>query len=299
MLRAIPLLILLLIILVIVRVGSSFLVVNEEAHSYVLHVPPELDLNQQVPLLLVLHGGGDSAWQMRRYADFDRIADHEGFIVVYPQGTENRWNDGRVFDGATLESDDVEFIAALIEHLLAEYNIDPEHVYITGMSNGGFMAFRLGCELSDRIAGIAPVTATFSLELAAVCAPAYPLKVLIINGTGDPVVPYEGGEVRGPLFGQPRGQIHATDDTLYFWAQHNRCADNPDISLEPDTSPTDGSYIETWTFTDCEAPVKLYSIIGGGHTWPGAAQQFPVAVMGRVNRDFHASEVIWTFFSSD
>jgi polyhydroxybutyrate depolymerase len=286
----------LILLSVIQIVSAQTLTVDGLERSYILHVPRGLNPDQPIPLLIAMHGGGGNARQMQRYTGFNRVANREGFVVVYPQGIEDRWNDGRVFEESP-QTDDVEFIEVLIDHLIKTRNIDPQRVYATGISNGGFMSYRLGCELSDRIAGIAPVTANLSIDLAMFCEPAHSLKVLIINGTDDPLVPYEGGEVRVPLVGNPRGEIHSTDESVRFWAAHNSCTADPLVDSQPDVNLRDESTVEIITYTDCDAPVQLLSVIGGGHTWPGAAQYLPV--VGGVNRDIHASDVIWEFFRAE
>jgi polyhydroxybutyrate depolymerase len=261
---------------------------------YRLHVPQGLDA--PAPLLIVLHGGGGSMRQMERFTGFTPIAEREGFIVVYPQGLEYRWNDGRDFEGST-ESEDVAFIDGLIEHLLASQPIDPDRIYATGISNGGFMSFRLACQLSERIAGIAAVTASLSEDIAPDCAPQRPLKFLLINGTADPLLPYEGGTVTLPPDNAPRGEVRSAVDSVAFWAAHNHCAPEPLFAALPDSNQHDDSQVEIRTYAACEAATVLYTVVNGGHTWPGGEQYLPVAVIGGTNRDFDASETIWAFFA--
>ena len=168
------------------------------------------------PVLIVLHGGGGNARQIMRFARFNPIAEREGFVVLYPQGLQHSWNDGRKFSGRNVQRDDVGFILAALDHLEAQgVGIDREAVGVAGISNGGFMAMRLGCEAAGKIAGIATLTATMPAETGARCHPARPVPVLMINGTSDPIVPYEGGYVR--LLGRDRGAIWSTGRTVEFW----------------------------------------------------------------------------------
>ncbi len=274
---------------------TATLIVDDVVRTYHLHVPRRLD--SPAPLLIVLHGGGGHGRQMQRFTGFDRIANREGFIVVYPDGIDNAWNDGRIFDHERT-ADDVTFIAALIDHLIATQPIDPNQVYATGISNGGFMSFRLACELADRIAGVAPVTATLAEDIAPDCQPEQPLKVLVINGTLDPLVPYAGGTVRLADDGTPRGEIRSTTATLRFWADHNECASEAVTTDLPNKVLRDQTRAQLTTYTRCREPVQLLTIINGGHTWPGGSQYLPALLIGRTSRDIDASEFIWTFFAA-
>ncbi len=271
------------------RAQAQQIEVNGVLREYRLHVPRRL--SSPAPLLIVLHGGGGNARQIERFTGFSRLADREGFMVVYPQGINRQWNDGRSFEDSGT-ADDVGFIAALIDHLVAAQSVDPARVYATGISNGGFMSYRLGCQLSDRIAGIAPVAATLSEDLAADCAPLRPLPVMMVNGTADPLVPYDGGVVSLPG-GRSRGQIRSAEVTAAFWAAHNGCDSTPLQAPLPD-----GSTVEISQYDGCDAPVVLYTIRNGGHTWPGAAQYLPVRLIGGTNRDMNATEAIWSFFKA-
>jgi polyhydroxybutyrate depolymerase len=248
-------------------------------------------------LLIVLHGGGGTAEGMIRFTGFNQIADANGFIVVYPDGLDKSWNDGRVYRRAPLVTDDVAYISALIDHLQAGQNIDPTRIFATGISNGGFMSYRLACELSDKITGIAPVTANLSVDLEASCAPSQPVKMLIINGTDDPLVPYDGGEVALPG-GIGRGKIRSTAATLDFWAAHNGCGGDRVIVDEPNRALFDRTRLQSTTLVGCDAPVKLFTVINGGHTWPGGSQYLPVGLVGRTSRDMDASQIIWEFFAT-
>lgn len=245
-----------------------------------------------VPAVIVLHGGNGDAQGTRRLTGFDDVADDNGFIVVYPNGIDNQWNDGR--EGIA-EADDVGAISALIDRLIADYAVDPARIYATGISNGGFMSFRLGCELSDRIAAIAPVTATLSETMAERCEPTAPMAVLLMNGTDDPLVPYNGGYVS--VLGAERGAIRSTDETMAFWVDQNGCEPTVAQVALPNLARFDGTRAYRSDYTDCAAPVTLIRIDGGGHTWPGGLQYLPRAVIGRVSRDIDGSEVIWDFFA--
>jgi polyhydroxybutyrate depolymerase len=270
--------------------------------TFHVHVPPGHSPARPVPLVIALHGGGGSGERLDEMADgqFTRGADARGWVVVFPDGVENGWNDGRPLSSARDRRragvDDVAFIAALIDHAHSRWGIDRARVYATGISNGGFMSVRLGIDLSDRLAAVAPVTASVSLAVAA-SAPKRPIPVLFVNGTDDPLVPYAGGAVK--VLGRERGEILSTDDAVAWWVRHNRCRSAPVSRALPDLAPDDGTRVTvtTWGGGDQGAEVVLYRIDGGGHTWPGGRPYLGERMVGRVCRDFEGVEAIFDFFA--
>jgi polyhydroxybutyrate depolymerase len=269
------------------------------SRTFRLHVPPNYDKKKAVPLLFVLHGGSGSGGNMGRFTGFNEIADSKGFIVVYPDGYDRSWNDGR--DTAKhKEIDDVGFIASLLDYATRTYNVDRHRVYATGISNGAFMSTRLACSLADRIAAIATVAGTMSEAIAPSCNPPRPVPVLMIHGTKDPLVPFEGGEIAG-LFGLGQGgKTLSANGAAAKWAGHNKCSSNPQVSDLPDRDPRDGTTIKRSLFTHCDkdADVVLYTVVNGGHTWPGARQYLSERLIGKTSRDIDGSDIIWDFLSS-
>jgi polyhydroxybutyrate depolymerase len=268
--------------------------------TYTVHVGTSYDRNRPTPLLIVLHGGGGNGQGMIKLTNFNPIADSENFIVVYPDGFEKHWNDGRAVQRYSAQAqnvDDVSFLSALINHLSSQYNIDPKRVYATGISNGAFMSNRLGCELSQKIAAIAPVAGNMPVNIASICAPARPISVLIINGTDDPLVPWAGGFAH--LGSIKLGEILSVENTVKFWVDNDKCHSSPLVAQLPDKDPSDGTTVRTETYEGCadSTEIILYAVKGGGHTWPGGPQYLPRLIIGRTSRDFNASEVIWQFFS--
>jgi polyhydroxybutyrate depolymerase len=216
------------------------------------------------------------------------VAAREGFVVAYPDGIGRGWNDGRA--GVNGDVDDVAFIATLIDEIAADHAIDRSRVYVTGASNGGMMTYRIGCELSDRVAAIAPVIGNLPEELP--CKPTAPLSVLAINGTADPLVPYNGGHVA-----RDRGQVlSAALSTLAFAHAAGCGAADPTVE-EPDVDTDDDSRTFVTRYA-CPAPVQvsLITLGGAGHTWPGGVQYLPKLAIGGVSRDFDGAERIWEFF---
>lgn len=283
-----------------VRSEPGQITVDGRERNYRVYVPTNLDPTAPVPLLFVIHGGGgnaESAEQITR-SGFHALAETHGFIVVYPEGVNKHWNDGRNLDDtATQENiDDVGYFVALIDHIAGQYTIDRARVYATGISNGGFMSFRLACDLSEQIAGIAPVTANLSEPLAATCQPTQPVSVLIINGTDDPLVPFDGGPVK--VLRQTRGEILSTAETVAFWREQNDCEADPVVEFLPDRDPDDQTRVRRETSSGCTGghAVELYVVKGGGHTWPGGEQYMHQWFIGRTSNDIDANTVIWAFF---
>jgi polyhydroxybutyrate depolymerase len=267
--------------------------------TYNVHISSSYDKATPTPLVIVLHGGGGTGQGMTKLTNFNAIADRENFIVVYPDGLEKHWNDGRGvqrYRAQVQNVDDVGFISALIDHLSGELNIDARKIYVTGISNGAMMSHRLGCELSQKIAAIAPVAGNIPVNMASIWAPSRPVSVLLINGTDDPLVPWAGGDVHlGPF---ELGQVLSVADTVKFWVANDKCASPPLVEQLPDKDPSDGTTVQRETYGGCVggAEVVLYAVEGGGHTWQGGLQYLPESTIGRTSRDFDATEVIWKFF---
>lgn len=262
--------------------------------TYRLYVPGSLPAAEEVPLVMVLHGGGGTGEMIARYTHFDRIAGEHGFIAVYPDGIDRHWNDGRFEDE---KPDDLGFLTKLIDTLSAQFAIDPNRVYVTGASNGGMMSLRLACEATDYFAAVACVISAIPEPKADVWSPSRPMPIIIMNGDADPLVPWEGGEIT--IQRQTRGRVISTPDTVAFWVKHNQCDMSPAISYLPDNDPEDGMRIreERYSGGTDGAEVVLYAVEGGGHTWPGGVQYLPEWLIGKTCHDIDGSDVIWQFFS--
>jgi polyhydroxybutyrate depolymerase len=194
----------------------------------------------------------------------------------------------------TSSANDLAFFDAMLDKLEGEYSIDPARIYATGLSAGGFMDFRLGCLMSERIAAIAPVGAAFPESLAKACGPAHAMPVLLIAGTSDPVVNYKGNE-------RPKPPVIASisvEDSAKTWSKLNSCGGTDHSTLPPKTSG--GMETKIISYTDCQqgAAVALYAVQGGGNTWPGGEQYMLEKLVGKTSADFDADEVIWKFFAA-
>jgi len=270
--------------------------------TYLLYIPSSYEPTKPIPVVFLFHGGGGTGQGMERLTlgGLNRIADREGFIIVYPDGIEKHWNDGRglqAYRAHRENIDDVGFISALIDHLIRTLNVDATRIYAAGISNGGQFSQRLACELSDRIAAIGVVAIQLPEHLPSSCAPKRPVSVLMMPGTEDPLVPWEGGEI-GFKRGRKFGRVLSVSESIRFWTMKNKCPSSPMITYEPDRDPKDGTRVRRESYGPCsqETETLLYAIEGGGHTWPGGDQYLPAWMIGRTSRDIDAHEVIWEFF---
>jgi polyhydroxybutyrate depolymerase len=225
---------------------------------------------------------------MARHTGFTALAEREGFVVAYPAGIRRRWNDGR----GMVSQDDIGFVRALLDTLAHELSIDPRRIYATGISNGAMLTYRLACDLPGVLAAIAPVAGAMPGALAGRCAHAPPVALAAFQGSADPLVPYDGGNVA-----IRRGQVLPAVESVELWAASAGCTDTPTVSIEPDRV-TDGTRVRLSTWSGCKDghDVELYTIEGGGHTWPGDAAGR--GLLGRVTRDLDATTTIWSFFSA-
>lgn len=273
--------------------------------TFITHFPDSYKKSVKSPLVIALHGRGGEGTSMILVTKggFNRLSDSEGFIVVYPDGIAKGWNDGRIDEEANDRAlkeniDDVGFLSALIDRMIKDYNIDPRRVYVTGISNGAIMSYRLACELSSKIAAIAPVDGNIPFMLLHECFPSTPVSVLAINNVDDPLVPFEGGEIMGHFHRVRLGRVLSVNESISFWIRHNHCSDIPFIEQIPDKDPQDGTRVLRKEFTKGKqgTEVILYKIDGGGHTWPGGFQYLPAWLIGKTSRDIDACEVIWSFF---
>lgn len=271
------------------------LVVGGFARSYYLHFPPEYDGRRPWPLVLAFHGGGVNAETMIYFSGLSEKADQAGFVVAYPEGTgrvprARTWNAGNCCGHALHHGvDDVAFVRALLDELERTAAIDPRRVYAAGMSNGAMMAYRLANELADRFAAIAPVAGPMAIDRA---QPSRPVSVIHFHGTTDEYTPYLGG--KGPR-SQSQTAFLSVDDTIRAWVAANGCPAEPAVARLP-SSAVDGTNIVRSDYGPGRegAEVVLYTIEGGGHTWPGRSSIFPT--LGPSTRQIAANDLIWEFF---
>lgn len=275
--------------------GERTLAHDGRTRTYLVH---DFARETPAPVVVVLHGGGGNAGNAVRMTGFDRVAAREGFLAVYPNGTAGRsrgrlltWNAGHCCAAAmTNRVDDVGFIAALIDALVASGRADRTRVYVTGMSNGGMMAHRLAREIPDRIAAIAPVVgAVFGDEPPA----RTPMPAFIVVGATDGVVPPDGGPLQlRALLGRRSAADHDVAPALAqatYWATHNGCG-------APVSTETPRAATSSWTACTSGAPVVFHRIAGNGHAWPGGEAGRRGAAAP--SQAFNATEEMWAFFKT-
>jgi len=253
--------------------------------NYIVHLPPTYNATNSYPLVFNFHGYTSTGAQQQAYSLMDQVADTAHFIVVYPDGLSNAWNVGFGITPYFTGVDDVGFVNALLDTMIAHYNIDVDAVYATGMSNGGYLSNRLACELPHRIAAIASVTGPMTDSAKAYCNPGRKVPVMHIHGTTDPIVNYNG-----------MMQSLSVNELIDFWGNYNGCNATSTNVVYPNTSLTDNCTATRKNYIPCTdgAEVVLIEITNGGHTWPGAA--IDIMMYGNTNRDFFASGEIWNFF---
>ena len=250
---------------------------------------------KNLPLVIALHGGGGNAQTMVERTGFVDLAKEEKIVVAFPEGTgrgEGRytWNAGGCCAYAMQQStDDVTFIRKLIDEAVEQYGVDPERIYLVGMSNGGMVSHRIAAAMPERIAGIGIVVgAMFGGETP----PALPVSAILINGRQDAVVPYDGGKSPTALVARSQSRPFAPASyTAAFWADVNDCGAPVSTRPEPDVS--------LQIYEDCSAgtSVHFYTLERAGHGWPGAE---PVARRRQQSptQDFETTATIWRFLKS-
>ncbi len=276
--------------------------------SYFVHVPGSYSRAKPMPLVMVFHGLHMNGRIMSPLTRFDVLADRKGFIVVYPDGLGGKWQTS--YGGSP---DDVRFVGDMIGQISRTVAIDTRRIYAVGMSNGGYFTERLACEMPDKLAGIAVVAASMMDSTAAHCAATRKVPAMFFIGSQDPLVPSEDSEHNDTLgklgdavglgglgnLSVPMakmGGLMTEREAVDFWCRHNQTSPSPYTSNEPDKDSHDGTRVKRETFGAYNSEVVLYSIQGGGHTWPGAFYSGPADLLGKTCNDIDATELITDFF---
>jgi len=306
--------------------------VDDVDRNFMVRLPRGFDPQHHYPVVILLHGMNQDADDMERLTRFDELADKDGIIAVYPFALHGRWNVGvqpqpqrpmsagpgrhRRYGGGGYPgggggggypsgrepstrqpeedrrpalADDIGFFNQVLDQLGTKFPVDASRIYVAGLSEGGFMSLRLGCSLSDRIAAVAAVGAAMPKTL--ICLPSRPVPTLIMDGTSDPIVPYNGGTEHNLNL-----PVISAEDSAKAWAKIDRCAEKPDKD-KISAKGKGGMEIKVDTYTACQqaARVVLYSVKGGGNTWPGGEQYEVEKTIGKTSQDLNANETIWSF----
>jgi len=272
--------------------------------SYEVYLPKNYSEKTNYPVVFILHGGGGTAKGLIRTtsARFNKLANRDNFIAVYPSGIGKSWNDGArdtIGVARKLKINDVGFIETVIQQLKSNLSIDINNIFVCGISNGGFMAQRLAFELSDKIKGIGVVAANLSEIQSKKSFPKNPVSAIFINGTKDPLVPFNGGHVT--IFKQKRGAILSVYESIEIWKEINDCSEKISEMPFPNTNSKDNcTAIKTvWQNPEkTNIQVVAIKVENGGHTWPGTKQNLPKWLVGNTNQDINGCDEIWSFFKS-
>ncbi|MBK9144920.1 MAG: hypothetical protein IPM23_20705 [Candidatus Melainabacteria bacterium] len=275
-----------------------------------IYVPASYSPGRAMPLVLIFHGLNMSADSMVAITGFNGIASRNGFIVAYCESARGRWADGMNNPRGV---DDLGYVKKLITQLAGKLSLDRRRIYALGLSNGGYFAQMLACQMTDQIAAVAVVGSTAMSQALATCQSNKPVPAIFFFGTEDPLINW--GDDRSRALGKYKDKLGAAaispefyalsrlggwltvHDTVAWWVDHNNCNKSPYSSYEPDRDPADGMRVKKEVYGSGGNQVLVYFIEGGEHSWPGALA-LP-GVTRRICQDVEASELIWKFFSQN
>ncbi len=269
--------------------------------NYIVHLPPAFDAVKKLPLIVALHGGGGTAKATVDFYDLEPLADKNTFIVVYPDAVNKAWNIPGMASRVkrlNINVDDVKFISVLLDTMIAHYKANDKKVFCTGISRGAMFSYYLADALNARITAIAPVCGGISATMATTYSFKKPIPVLMINGTADPLVNYNGGfgRMNNRNDGNDDADLLPTETLLKKIVSLNACNAKPAITQLPDADVSD-ECTETESIYNCNnVKVDFIKIENGGHTWACGTQYLPKFIIGKVCRDFSASQKIFDFF---
>ncbi len=283
------------------RASDETIIVNGVQRTYILEVPAR----RPAPLVIVLHGNTQQGVDMTTRTSWPAVGRREQLAMVYPDGLNKAWADFRSDArraGFTPPpgTDDVAFLTAIIDRLIASGVADPQRIYLTGLSNGGAMTMTMVCARAEMLAAAASVIFSLTDIAQDTCHPSRPVPMLLMNGTDDPLIPYEGGKGSSDL---AVGGFWSTIRTFDFWKAVNGCDPAPIAAVDlPDRDPNDSSTVSR---LDAHCPtgrdVVLYRINGGGHRFPSFMSDAGLprlvnGLLGPQNHDIDGPEVVWAFF---
>lgn len=254
--------------------------------TFIVHEP--LAVSGQRSLVFILHGNGGTGALMKAVTGFNDIADKNNAIVVYPDGYDQAWNDGRS-TVRVKNIDDVKFFKTITENLIKKYDINPSKVYVAGLSNGAMMALRLSCE-TDIFKGVASIAASLPQDMTERCSNK-PISRLMMVGNKDPIIPFDGGEIKS--FGKrgQGGQVLGLEASMTYFKKLNAITDTPIVQTERGVVRT--------LYNHQNIQLEGYVIDGGGHTWGSAIGRLPENIVGSLPPVYvNASQIVWNFFKA-
>lgn len=276
--------------------------VGGRERSFIVHIPPGYSNLVSLPIVIMLHGGGGTAEGAIKETGWEKKADEANFIAVFPEGlprdpdapprflgNPRTWNDGS--QRFSNESNDIAFLAGIIDYMKTKFNADPKRIFITGFSNGASMTFHAGAQLADRVAAVAPVAGAFWSPPNSM---ATPVSLLYITGAEDPLNRIEGGVPKLAMARWGRGiggkAKPPLADSINAWLK----------LIEAPITPVESTSINGVSLKRYKNPVgaevAVYIIADCGHTWPGGISSLPEAMVGKSTNKMNATDVIWDFF---
>lgn len=277
----------------IVTLGASTGQLIDQGHTrtYYIYTPKSYKPDHPMPLVLVFHGDNGTGHSISDVTQFNNLAEQKGFIAVYPDGINQRWTLRGNPSGKKVN--DVEFTDALINHIEQIRNIDSSKVYASGFSRGAILTQALACELPNKIAAFASVAGSLPVRLKSKCQPNNSASILMINGTNDTAVHYEGDEQTA------KGALLSIPDAVTHWREQDKCTLPAQIKQISGPNKNDRYYVKTTRYANCSggSEVLLTDVIQGGHSWPGGASQDPNQIKFNNAIGYNASNTIWDFFS--
>lgn len=259
---------------------------QDRSRNALIYLPKNYSPSDKLPLVINMHGFTNTASFQFEYSQFHKTADSVKCIVLYPEGIGLRWNSGTFFFVGS-DVDDVGYLGDLMDRVAVLYNADLSKVYSMGYSAGGFMSYKLACDLTNRVAAIAPDVASMVFDNLSSCVPARPINISAFNGLSDPITPYNGFP----------GNFPGIDSIRHFWQIKNGC----DVIFKTDTLPdisNDGTFVVRYTYENCNQVEQVYfKVVFGGHVWPGANNVF-FDILGKTTKDISMNIEAWKFFKT-
>jgi polyhydroxybutyrate depolymerase len=280
--------------------------INGTDRNYHIFIP---DIPNNAPIVMLFHGNGSNYDDMlglsgvkAPYKNWLNIAEEQNLIVVVPNGTLGSsgmrgWNDCRTDASTNPDIDDISFVNQLLDFIINQYKANPAKVFVSGTSNGGHFAIRLAQEIPNRITAFAAIVASNAVNSQ---CPNSSTKVsaLFMNGTDDPILPYEGGQMASN-----RGEVISTENSVMYWVQRNQASTSPEISNLPNINSNDNSTVSKYLYKNGgnNTEVVLYKIEEGGHTEPSITQRYSplfLLAVGNQNGDIEMATEVWNFFKN-
>ena len=258
--------------------------------TYYIYTPKSYSSSRPMPLVLVFHGDDGSGRSISNVSGFNELAEQKGFIVVYPDGIDHTWS---LRKKGKRKIDDISFVKNLINHLQQVRNIDKHRIYATGFSKGGILTQALTCQLSDQIAAFASVAGSLPMRLEQTCQPLLPVSMLMINGTNDQSVHYQGDEKT------QKGALVSIPKVVNFWRDHNQCPTYAakDVAFALDNAGS-SDRVKTYSYSGCSAGSEVLelAVVNGGHLWYGGTSNDKNINKFNKNLGLDSTQMIWNFF---